>query len=132
MISPLDTFTNQFCILVLEYTISQRNMKQVYPSKFSPWEILIATFVHLLLAKVPLLHQMDECYIYTHGVSSDISHSRIKRPMDTNLLEVAGSSEAVQTLAMFDLLNSIRGFSILPFEYYTGAVQEFHTNNYQS
>jgi len=30
------------------------NMKQGYPSDFSPWETLIATFLHLLLAKVPL------------------------------------------------------------------------------
>ena len=44
--------------------------------------------VHLLLAKV-----MDICYINTLGLSSDISHSKIKVVVDTNLLEVAGSSE---------------------------------------
>jgi len=33
------------------------NMKQVSLSNFSPWEILIATFLHLLLAKVPLPQQ---------------------------------------------------------------------------
>jgi len=38
-------------------------MKDVYPSNFSPWEILIATFIDLLLAKVPF----PKCY--TLGVS---------------------------------------------------------------
>jgi len=42
---------------------------------------------------------MDICHIYTLGVSSDISHGRIKEAMDTNLLEVAGSSETAHTLA---------------------------------
>jgi len=51
---------------------------------------------------------MDICYIYTLGVSSDISHSRIKEAMDTNLLEVAGSSKTACTLAACDHLNSIR------------------------
>ena len=44
--------------------------------------------VHLLLAKV-----MDICYINILGLSSDISHSKIKVVVDTNILEVAGSSE---------------------------------------
>jgi len=43
---------------------------------------------------------MDICHIYTLGVSSKISHSRIKEAMDTNLLEVAGFSETAHTLAM--------------------------------
>jgi len=51
---------------------------------------------------------MDICYIYTLGVSSDISHDRIKETMDTNLLEVAGSSETARTLAACDHLDSIR------------------------
>jgi len=51
---------------------------------------------------------MDICYIYTLGVSSDISHGRIKEAMDTNLLEVAGSSETARTLAACDHLDSIR------------------------
>ena len=58
--------------------------------------ILIATFFHLLLAKSATLPTMDICHI---GVSSDISHGRIKDAMDTNLLEVAGSSETACTLA---------------------------------
>jgi len=36
---------------------------------------------------------MDICYIYTLGLSSDISQGRIIVAVDTNLLEVAGSSE---------------------------------------
>ena len=51
---------------------------------------------------------MDICYLYTHRVSSDISHSRIKETMDTNILEVAGSSETACTLAARDHLDSIR------------------------
>ena len=42
---------------------------------------------------------MDICHIYTLGVSSDISHGRIKEAMDTNLLEAADSSETAHTLA---------------------------------
>jgi len=51
---------------------------------------------------------MDICHIYTLGVSSSISHSRIKEAMDTNLLEVAGSSETAHTLAPCNHLDSIR------------------------
>ena len=51
---------------------------------------------------------MDICYIYIHEVSSDISHVGIKEAMDTNLLEVAGSSETAHTLATCDHLDSIR------------------------
>ena len=51
---------------------------------------------------------MDICYIYTLGVSSDIFHSRTKESMDTNFLEVAGSSETARTLVMCDHLNSVR------------------------
>jgi len=51
---------------------------------------------------------MDICHIYTLGVSSDISHSRIKEAMATNLLEVAGSSETAHTLAACNRLDSIR------------------------
>ena len=46
-------------------------------------------------------------YIYTLGVSSDISHGRIKEAMDTNLLEVAGSSETARTLAMCNHIDAI-------------------------
>jgi len=46
--------------------------------------------------------------IYILGVSSDISHNRIKEAMDTNLLEEAGSSETAHTLAACNCLNSIR------------------------
>jgi len=81
-------------------------MKQVY---FSPWEILIATFLHLLLAKVPLPQQWIFEYIYTLGVSSDISHGRIKEAMDTNLLEVAGSSVFDNnTIGLTELSNKIK------------------------
>ena len=51
---------------------------------------------------------IDICYIYTLGVSSDISHGRIKEAMDTNLLKVAGSSETTRTLAACDHIDSIR------------------------
>ena len=51
---------------------------------------------------------MDICHISPLGVSSDISHSRIKEAMDTNLLEVAGSSETAHTLATFNHLDSTR------------------------
>ena len=47
-------------------------------------------------------------HISTLGVSSDISHGRIKEAMDTNLLEVAGSSETAHTLAASNHLDSIR------------------------
>jgi len=50
---------------------------------------------------------MDICYIYTLGVSSDISNSRIKEAMDTNFLEVIGSSKTASTLAMCNHLESI-------------------------
>jgi len=79
---------------------------------------------------------MDIRHIYTLGVSLDISHGRIKEAMDTNLLEVAGSSETAHTLAACNHLDSIRTtiprlFSILLFECHTGAAPGFHTNNYQ-
>ena len=45
-------------------------------------------------------------YIYT--VSSDISHGRMKAAMDTNILEVARSSETACTSVMCNRLNSIR------------------------
>ena len=51
---------------------------------------------------------MDTCYIYTLGVSSDISHGKIKEAMNTNLLEVAGSSDTARTLATGNHLDSIR------------------------
>ena len=51
---------------------------------------------------------MDICYISTLGVSSDISHGRIKEAMETNLLEVAGSSETAHTLAACKHLDCIR------------------------
>jgi len=51
---------------------------------------------------------MDNCHIYTLGVSSNIFHGRIKEAMDTNLLEVAGSSKTAHTLAVCNHLNSIR------------------------
>jgi len=51
---------------------------------------------------------MDICHISTLGVSSDISHGRIKEAMETNLLEVAGSSETAHTLAACNHLDSIR------------------------
>ena len=47
-------------------------------------------------------------YIYTYRVSSDISHGRIKAAMDTNLLEVARSSETACTSVTCNRLNSIR------------------------
>ena len=66
-------------------------------------EILIATFAHFLLVKVPLNSpEMDICFIYTHRMSLDISHGGTKEAMDTNLLEVA------RTVAACDHLNSIR------------------------
>ena len=83
-------------------------MKQGYPSDFSPWEILIATFLHLLLAKSATPSVKGVCYTYTLGVSSDISHGRIKEAMDTNLLEVVGSSETAHTLVACDHFDSIR------------------------
>ena len=51
---------------------------------------------------------MDICHIYTLGVSSNISHGRIKEAMDTNLPEVAGSSETAHTLAAWNHLHSNR------------------------
>ena len=51
---------------------------------------------------------MDICHIYTLGVSSNISHGRIKEATDTNLLEVAGSSETAHTLAAWNHLDSNR------------------------
>ena len=45
---------------------------------------------------------MDICFIYTYGTNLDISHGGIKKAMDTNLLEVAG------TVAACDHLDSIR------------------------
>ena len=51
---------------------------------------------------------MDIYHIYTLGVSSNISHGRIKEAMDTNLQEVVGSSETAHTLAAWNHLNSIR------------------------
>jgi len=42
---------------------------------------------------------MDNCHIYALGVSSNISHGRIKEAVDTNLLEVADSSKTAHTLA---------------------------------
>ena len=47
-------------------------------------------------------------YIYTYRVSSDISHGRIKAAMDTNLPEVARSSETACTSVTCNHLNSIR------------------------
>ena len=47
--------------------------------------------------------------------------------MDTNLLEVAGSSETAHTLTTGDHLDSI---SILLFECHTEVVPGFHTNSY--
>ena len=46
--------------------------------------------------------EMDICFIYTHGISLDITHGGIKEVMDTNLLEVAG------TVAACDHLDFIR------------------------
>jgi len=51
---------------------------------------------------------MDICHISALGVSSDISHGRIKEVMETNLLEVAGSSKTAHTLAVCNHLDSIR------------------------
>ena len=51
---------------------------------------------------------MDICHIYTLGVSSNISHGRIKEATDTNLLKVAGSSETAHTLAAWNHLDSNR------------------------
>ena len=51
---------------------------------------------------------MDIWHIYTLGVSSNISHGRIKEAMDTNLLEVEGSSETAHTIAACNHLDSIR------------------------
>ena len=51
---------------------------------------------------------MDICHISTLRVSSDISHGRIKEAMETNLLEVAGSSETAHTLAACNHLDSNR------------------------
>ena len=57
---------------------------------------------------------MDICHIYTLEVSSNISHGRIKEATDTNLLEVAGSSETAHTLATWNHLDSIRLWLWLP------------------
>ena len=51
---------------------------------------------------------MDICHIYTLGVSSNISHGRIKEDTDTNLLKLAGSSETAHTLAAWNHLDSNR------------------------
>ena len=83
------------------------NMKKVSPSNFWLWEILIATsFTFYCKSATPTA--VDICYTYTHRVSSDISHGRIKEATDTNLLEVAGSSETAHTLAACNHLDSIR------------------------
>ena len=51
---------------------------------------------------------MDVCHVYTLGVSSDLSHCRIKEAMGTNFLEVAGYPKTARTLAACDHLNSFR------------------------
>ena len=38
---------------------------------------------------------MDICHIFTHGVSTDISHGRIRVAVDVNFVEMAGSSEVL-------------------------------------
>lgn len=77
---------------------------------------------------------MDICYIYTHGVSPDITHSRIKEAMDANLLDVAGSSETAHTLAAHDHLISIRTIILSLVHCCLNATREQHQgfteNNY--
>jgi len=60
---------------------------------------------------------MDICHIYTLGVSSNISRGRIEEAMDTNLLEVAGSSETARTLATCNHHYSIRTTILRLLEY---------------
>jgi len=84
------------------------NMKQVSPSNFSPWKNFESYFPSPSTGKSTTPPAMDICHIYTLGVSSNISHGRIKEAMDTNLLEVAGSSKTACTLATCNHLDSIR------------------------
>ena len=82
-------------------------------------------------AITPVMHN------YTHGVSTDISHGRIRVAVNVNFVEVAGSSESARTLATRDHLDSIRTaipsliYCVLLFECHTETVPGFHPNNCQ-
>ena len=101
-------------------------MNQVCPYNFSPWEILLLLFTFYWQK----CHSPSDGYlqfIYTYGVNSDISHSRIKEAMDTNLLKVAGSSETARTLALCDHIDSIRTTLLRLLAYCClNAIQEQH------
>jgi len=68
---------------------------------------------------------MDICHISALGVSSAISHGRIKEATDTNLLEVAGSSETAHTLAACNHLDSTRTTILLAY-CCLNATREWH------